>query len=157
MAAREQQYVSADPAHSLHDAVGARRHLFRRFPARTAVAEQLPVRTLGMDVDGEPAFIPAVIPFEQIGIDFSGSAEPGQFAGSNRATQRTREHFRESHSGESFAEPSRHVLATLGEREIAAPRVLTGNRPRGFAVSGEVYDGQGAAHDEMAPNGLCRV
>src|SRR5262245_21600964 len=155
--AREQQDVSAHSPHSLHHAVCPSGHLLRRFTAGAAIAEQLPVRALGKDVNREAALVLAIIPFDQVTVRFSHRAEPGQFARAYGPTQRAREYLRESRSVQPFTKPSRHVLSALGEGQIGEPCVLTGNCPGRFAVPGQVNDRKGPVHVVIAPNGLFRL
>src|SRR5437016_10339624 len=66
--AGEYGHISRNGAHPPDDPVGSRAYLLRGFSSRAAVAEQLPIRALGVDLGGAPPFILAVIPFGQIGI-----------------------------------------------------------------------------------------
>ena len=77
MPARKNQDVAFDHAHAIHCLICPGSNLVRRFPARTAVAEQLPLWTHGMNFRRPEAFILAVVPFDQIAIDFGYSAEAG--------------------------------------------------------------------------------
>src|SRR5215470_13439981 len=63
MPAGEQQHVPCDGARALQRAIGSRANLVRRFPARAAIAKQLPIRTLPMDVSSTPPLIRAIVPF----------------------------------------------------------------------------------------------
>jgi hypothetical protein len=60
--------------------VSARGDLVRRFSTRAAVGEEIPIRAFDLDLGGPAAFVVAVVPFEQIAIDFGDSAEAGQVA-----------------------------------------------------------------------------
>src|SRR5437899_1501890 len=50
VSARKEQHVPSDCPHPAYHPVGPRSDLVRRLPFRAAVAEQLPVRALGVDV-----------------------------------------------------------------------------------------------------------
>src|SRR6516164_1398629 len=69
MPARKNQHVAFDCAHSAHNAVGPRANLARRLSSWAAVTEELPVRTLCMDFSRAAAFILAIVPLDQVGID----------------------------------------------------------------------------------------
>src|SRR5207237_10742068 len=76
--AREEQRVALDAPHPPYGAIGPRPDLVRRLPSRAAVAEQLPVRTLAVDVGAGATFIRAVVPFDEIRLEFRPGAETGQ-------------------------------------------------------------------------------
>src|SRR6185436_3818600 len=80
MPAREQKHVPLDLPHSVHNPVGPDADLIRRFPFRTAVVKQLPVRALHMDLGGAAPLVLAVVPFEEVAIDFGDGLEAGQLA-----------------------------------------------------------------------------
>src|SRR5215813_2937614 len=96
MPAREQQNVAPETANPTHDAIGPGSDLIRCFSSRTTIAKQLPARTLLMDLLGTTPLVLAIIPFYQIAVGLRFTSEPGQLAGSDRALQRTGEHFCES-------------------------------------------------------------
>src|SRR5262249_38952054 len=79
--ARKQQHITACRAYTADDAVGPCADLVRGFPARAAVAEQLPIRPPLEDLGGAPAFILTIVPFGQILILLGYRAEPCQLAG----------------------------------------------------------------------------
>src|SRR5713226_3673150 len=105
VSARKEQDVPFDRPHPAYHPVGPCSDLIRRLPSRAAVAEQLPVRTLGANVSAGAAFIRAVVPFEEIRLDFGHGAEASQLAGSNRPLQGAREHRGERQSLEPLSEP----------------------------------------------------
>src|SRR6516162_9584841 len=75
MPARENQYLALDRAHPAHEAVGACADLIWRLSSRATVAEQLPVRALCVDLSRAAALILAVVPFDQVGLDFGHGAK----------------------------------------------------------------------------------
>src|SRR2546430_9421533 len=83
-------------------------------------------------------FDPAVVPFDQITIDFGWPPEPGQFAGASGALQGTREDLREGQSGEPLPEPSGIAFAMFGQRQIGKPRMLARKAPGGLAVAHQI-------------------
>src|SRR5262249_37580207 len=117
------------------------------FPSGTTIAKQLPVRALLVDVSGKTALILAIVPFDQVPVDFSHGAKASQLAGPGRTLQGAGKHLGESHSTQPFLQPTGIALATFGERQIGQSRVLARERPRGFSVSGQVNDGKLVAHD----------
>src|SRR5437762_1043309 len=99
-----------------------------------------------MNLHRSETFVLAVVPFNQIGIDLRCGPEAGQFAGASGALQGTREDLREGQSGESFAEPAGIAFATLGQRQIGKPRMLTGKAPGGLAVADEINHWKNFTH-----------
>src|SRR5262249_49949621 len=91
MPAGKEQYVPLEGPHSAYHPVGPDTNLFRGFPSRTTITEQLPVRALGVDVTGAAALVVSVIPFQQVAIDLGYAAEASEFACPGRAQQRTGE------------------------------------------------------------------
>src|ERR1700741_4839892 len=51
MTAREQNDVAADVPDAVHDAIGACPHVCARLSAGAAVTEEIPIGSLGVDVD----------------------------------------------------------------------------------------------------------
>jgi len=60
--------------------VGPGADLVRRLPTRAAVVEQLPIRTLCMNLDSAATLVLAVVPFEEVAIGFGYGPESGQLA-----------------------------------------------------------------------------
>src|SRR2546428_3684793 len=85
VAARKEQHVPLDGSHPAYHPVGPRSHLVRRLPARAAVAEQLPVRALGLNLGAGATFIHAIVPFHEIGLDVGRRAEARHLARSDCA------------------------------------------------------------------------
>ena len=77
MSAGKNQHIAFDGAHATDNTIGSGANLLRRFSVGTTVTEQLPVGSYRMNFRGSNAFIIAVVPLDQIGIDFGCSAEPG--------------------------------------------------------------------------------
>src|SRR5262245_43827915 len=146
MPAREEQDVAVDGTHPVDHAVGPHGDLVRRFTVGTAVAKQVSLRPLAMDVGAGPSFVAAVVPFEEIGIAFGARAEAGKLTGLGRTLQRAGEHLRECHALEPLGQPTGVLLATRGQRQIRQSRVLAGEAPGRFAVAREVYRRKRFAH-----------
>jgi hypothetical protein len=51
-----------------------------------------------MDISSTATFVIAIVPFEQIRVDFSHSSKPSQLTGARGALQRARKHFGETQS-----------------------------------------------------------
>ena len=66
MPAGKEQHVPLDGPHSAYHVVGADTSLFRGFPSRTTIAEQLPVGAIGVNFNGAATFVITIIPFHQI-------------------------------------------------------------------------------------------
>jgi hypothetical protein len=73
--ARKKQDVSADLAYAAYNAIGAACYLLHRFTPRATVSEQLPVRVFRADLRRAQPFILTVVPFNQIGVNFSDGSE----------------------------------------------------------------------------------
>src|SRR5208283_1351114 len=157
MPVRKNQHVAPDGAQPLDDAVGPRADLFRRFSPGAAVAEQLPVRALGVNVRGAEAFILAVIPLDQVGIDFGRGAKAGQFAGADRALQGTGEHLGKAEAAQPPAKGASIPFAALGQWQIGPAGVLPREAPGSFAVPRQVDSRKQLAHaGPFARNGHCQ-
>src|SRR5437870_9673353 len=81
MRAGKNQHVAFDSAHPFHNSVCAHSNFVRRFPTRAAIAKELPIRTLLVNISAEAALIVAVVPFEQVPINFSHRSKTSQLAG----------------------------------------------------------------------------
>src|SRR4051795_2076408 len=114
MAARENQHISLDKANAAGHTIGSQDHVFRRLASGTAVAKQLPVRTLLMNIHCTAALVVAVVPLDQILVDFSHIAETCQFTGMACAPQGAGQDHRESHPLQPPLESASNVLAVLG-------------------------------------------
>ena len=64
MAAGKKQHVLSERSNPAQRAVSPRAHLVRRFPARAAIAEQLPIWALSMDLGSAESLIVAIVPFK---------------------------------------------------------------------------------------------
>src|SRR5215469_4199246 len=102
MPAGKEQHVPLDGPHSAYHAVGPDTNLFRGFPSRTTIAEQLPVRALGVDFSGAAALVISVIPFQQVAINLGNAPEASEFACPGRAHQRTGVYLGERQAAQSL-------------------------------------------------------
>jgi hypothetical protein len=98
MAARKEQNISLDGTRASNDAVGPCTNLRWHFTSRATVAKQFPVWPLLEDVFRAAALILAVVPLDQVVIDFGHTREAGQFAGPGGALQRAGKYSGKSHS-----------------------------------------------------------
>src|SRR5262245_57297616 len=140
MSAGKKQYVPLHRARAFDRAVCPCPDLVRRFPSGASITKKLPLGALLMAISGEAALVLAVVPFEQVPVDFGHSSKARQLAGSGSALQRAGKHLGESHSAQPFLKPARIALPTLCQRQVRKSRVLARERPRGFSVSGQVND-----------------
>src|SRR5262245_58698051 len=90
--AREEQDVSLDRPDPKYNAVGASSDVGGGLSIRAAVAEQLPVGTLGVNLGGSATFVRAVVPLPEVGLDLRRGAEARQLARPDRPLQRAREY-----------------------------------------------------------------
>src|SRR5580704_2489939 len=93
VSAGENQHVPLNRSHAAHYIISTCFYLCRRFASRAPVAEQLPVRPLGPDLRRPETLIFAVVPLDEIAIDFGDGSESSQGTGLAGALQRTGEHL----------------------------------------------------------------
>src|SRR5262245_9156692 len=147
MPAGKEQHVPLDGPRSAYHAGGPDTNLFRGFPSRTTIAEQLPVRALGVDFTGAAALVISVIPFQQVAINLGNAPEASEFACPGRAHQRTGEYLGESQAAQPLLKTAGVALATLGQRQIGESSMLARQAPGSLAMSCQVNNGQRLAHD----------
>jgi hypothetical protein len=147
--AREDQHIPRSRAYSAYHSVGSGGNLFRSFTARAAIAEQLPSGTLGVNIGSEASFILAVVPFEQIAIDFVYCPEAGQYACADRALQGTGGYLGESESTEPLSKIAGVPLALLCQWQIRQPRVLARQGPGGLSMPRQVNNWEAVDHDHL--------
>jgi hypothetical protein len=123
-----------------------RADLGRRLASGTAVAKEIPVRPLLVDVGASAPFVFAVVPFEQIAVGFGHGSETRQLARPGRALERTREHAGGRQAAKPLPEPARVLLAALGQRQVGQSRVLAREAPRGLAVPDQMKYRKRFAH-----------
>ena len=114
--ARKKQHVPLDSPHPAYHPVGPRSDLVRRLPVGTAVTEQLPIRALGADVGAATTLVRAVVPFQEVGLDFRRGAEASPLTRSDRPLQGAREHGGERQSLEPLSQPDGLGFAPRGQR-----------------------------------------
>jgi hypothetical protein len=138
MPTRKNQHIALDRAHPTHNVIGPRANMIRQFSTGTAIAEQLPVGTLLVDLDRSATFVIPVVPFDQIGVQFSYGSEAGQFARASSPLQGTRKDLRKGESYQPFAKTAGVLFATLRQRQIGKSRMLPGAAPGSFAVPRQI-------------------
>src|SRR6516165_10630316 len=146
MPARKNQHVTFDRTHAAHNAVGPRADLARRLSSGAAVTEELPVRALHMDLSRAAALILAVVPLDQVGIDFGRGPKACQFAGPHRALQWAGEDPGNSQSAQPLTEGAGIAFAALGQRQVGPAGVLPREAPGGLPVPRQVYNRKRFAH-----------
>ena len=130
------------------------RNLVRRFPARTAIPEDHPSRSLPVDLGRCQPLIGAVIPLSEIGVDLHPFANTGQFTGLKCALKGTGENQGEVLTCEGGPETLGRPTAVVGERDVGAACVLTGETPlrlamanqKGLSEAGGGWAGRNAGH-----------
>lgn len=138
MPAGKDQDIAHDGPHLVQDTVGPRPNLLRGLSSRTAVAEELPVRALGVDLGAGAPLVLAVVPFGEIVVDLGRRSKSGQLACADCAPKRARNNPCELAPAQPLAEPAGVLLPALGQREIRHSRVLTREAPSGLAVPGQI-------------------
>jgi hypothetical protein len=134
VSARKNQNVSLYCTHAVNHAISPRSNLVWRFATGATIAEQFLARALGMDLRSAQTLVFAVVPFEQVTIDFGLSAETSQLAGPGCASQRTRKYPGETPYAQLFSELTSIALAAVGEREVGKSGVLARETPRSLTV-----------------------
>src|SRR5271157_2234749 len=140
MPAREKQYVSLDASNPVNDLVGSCTYFPWRFPPGTAITEQLPIRSAGMDFRTAETFILAVVPLQQVRVYLRDGAKPCQFTSLPRALQGTAKHFVERQTFQTFAELRCISFAAPGQRKIGPSSILARYGPGRFTVAGQKDD-----------------
>jgi hypothetical protein len=62
------------------------------FAAGTTVAKEIPVRALSMDLHQSSSLVTTVVPLDQVRVDRRYASKARELAGSQRPSERTREH-----------------------------------------------------------------
>src|SRR5690349_20664001 len=110
-----------------------------------------------MNLRGSNTFIIAIVPFDQIGIDFRYRAEACEFTGSNGALQWTREDLGKNGSGQSLPESEGIAFTALCKRQIGSSRMLTRNGPCSLPVSRQIDYGKNFSPHGWSADRLVRV
>src|SRR3954454_12022065 len=134
MAVREQRYVAVCGVGPCDHAIDAGADLFRRFAARTPVAEDQPARPRLMDLRGRDAFVLAVIPLHQVGLDDGVIAEPDQLAGLAGGLHRADEDDSKALFGQDGTQSLSETPPVVGQRDVGRAGVLAAEAPLGLAV-----------------------
>src|SRR5262250_1299360 len=147
VSAREEQGVPLDRPDPQYHAVGPSADLRGRLPFRAAVAEQLPVGTLRVNLGAGPAFVRAVVPLPEVGLDLRRGTEARQLARSDRPLQRAREDRGELHALEPLSQSDGFGFSLRGERQVGHARVLMRDGPGRLPVPRKVHNRKCVAHD----------
>jgi hypothetical protein len=86
------------------------------------------------------ALILAIIPLDQVAIDFRDCSKPGELASPSGALQGTRENFGESYAFQAVSQAASVALPCFRQRQVYHSRVLTCDRPGCLSVPGQVND-----------------
>jgi hypothetical protein len=135
---RKNQHIPSNPTDSTYHPVRPCGDLIRRFTSRAAVAKQLPSGPLRENIRRAESLILAVVPFDQIAIDFVRPSEARQFACADRTLQGARKHFGESEPPELLPKAAGVALASLRQGQVRQPGVLTRQGPGGLAVASQI-------------------
>ena len=122
MTAGKNQHVAAYCADPAHDTISSSCHLLWRFTAGRAIAEQLPVRAFFQDVNRQAAFVLAVVPLNEISIDFSRRSESGQLTCFSGVSP-----LRRSPSRSAFASP--RLVSGKSVRPVCWPVIVQAVSP----------------------------
>src|SRR5215510_15789772 len=108
--------------------------VLRRFSIRASIPEDQPAGGLSVNLTGGQTLIPAVVPFDQIGIHDRAVAEPGQGAGFPSPLQGTGEDEGKRFPGKNRPQPLRKPTTVVGQWDVCDPRVLPAQAPRRLTV-----------------------
>ena len=100
-----------------------------------AITEDCPPRAMNVNLLGGQSFVVAVVPFHQIRIDLGTRAEPRQFAGLPRPSQRARQHQLEISRDQFLPQQPRLLATVLSQRDVRHAGVLTAETPFRVSVS----------------------
>jgi hypothetical protein len=92
MPARKYEYISLSCSSAIYDAVRPSTDVLNCLASWAAIAKKLPTGALNLNIRSAPALVVAVVPFDEIGIDFHGISKASQFARPHRSLQRTGEY-----------------------------------------------------------------
>src|SRR5438093_13678416 len=99
-----------------------------------------------MNLRRSETFIFAIVPFDQVAIDFGCVSEASHFAGASGALQGTREDLREHSFSQPSPKPAGVAFATLGQRQIGQFRMLAREAPGGLAMPRQIKRRKNFAH-----------
>jgi len=111
----------------------------------------LPIGTAAQDVRAAQAFIIAIVPLDEVGVDLGDGAEAGEFAGLDGALERAGKNFGEGQSAQSCAEEAGILTAAFGEREVGETGMLAGVA---YDANGRTQGGMGADCVDYDGDGL---
>ncbi len=137
LAVREQRDIARKSREAGDKPIRAFADLRGRLAARTAIPKHVPIRAPLENVGRKLAFVIAVVPLGQVGIDLRRAPQTGKFAGTPRALARAGQDVGKSNVANPLAEFARLGLAVLVQRNVGTAGMLAGKRPRGFAVANE--------------------
>ena len=103
-------------------------YLHRRLAARAAVPKNQPARRL-LTVPGRQSLVFAVVPLDEVGINYSHVAEARQFAGVPCPLQRADENERECLPGQYRLHQPCKSTAVVGQWDVCRARVLAAQAP----------------------------
>src|SRR5215216_528133 len=118
MSARKNQYIGVERADTRNNTIGTRANLFRRFSVRATIAKQFPIRSCGVDLCRSQTFVVAVVPFDQITIDFSYGSKARQFTSSKSALQWAGQDSREIGFSQAVPKTQRIAFTARRQRQI---------------------------------------
>jgi hypothetical protein len=142
MAVAEDQHVTLHRPQARYHPVGTGAHHLDRLATRTAVAEEIPPRTLLANVGGALPFVLAVIPLLPVGVDLGLATEARRRTRLQRPRQRARQEPGEHGPFEPLCQAPGLALAACSEWDVCPAGVLTGERPGGLAVPRQVHLGR---------------
>src|SRR5690242_21918203 len=96
MAVTEKRDISAGLGGACNDRFRTRRHLLDALSIGNAISPKRPIWVHRVNLCRGPAFVRAVIPFAQVGLDLRGVSVPGQLAGFAGALERAGQNERKS-------------------------------------------------------------
>src|SRR5271166_6646961 len=103
-----------------------------------------------------PAFVTAVVPFDEVAIGLRHRPVTGKLAGAYCALQRTREYFGKACGFQSIPKPLGLGLAFLCQRKVGQSGVLARYSPLGRTMPNQVYIRKRSAHMN-APSSGCTL
>src|ERR1700680_1898498 len=135
VAVPEDEDIAGDRAHPLDHPRGPSGDIVDGLPFGHAVTEEIPSRSLLLDLSAHLPLVRAVIPFDKIGVDGCEIVESGDRTGLSSAPERADEHGLKGQAGERVNELTRLPSPFVGQRDIGSSSVALDPAPLSFAMA----------------------
>ena len=135
MSMRKQDNVALGLMYPLYHPIRPNANLVRRFSARTSIPEDLPVGNEFPDLAGRQAFVLAVSPLSEIGLDGGRVSEARQIACLASPPQGANEYKRILPARKHWPHPLCQAPTVVCQRDVRRAGVLAAQAPCGLPVA----------------------